>query len=183
MMNIIRAVLAASALYLGAQWYNTGGTDVKAPDVPSNVILDVSEEVFPPAPQNALGTVLEPLKTILKGQSQDSLVIARAFRDFATLSARTPGAVTLKEYSEDYKNALRILLTNTGLAGKYQGRIDEVVNAAFREQMKPFADSNGEYPNQAIDQQVRNKIVEWLSAVSGTCHEIYKSNLLLEGNK
>lgn len=176
MMTLIRALLVGGGVFLGVQWYQNGDSP-EGPQVPSNVQLIEGVELFPPSPTNALASVLGPLELILKGQPGDALLMARAFRDFASLSARTPGAVNLAEYSQDYKNALKILLMNTELQGKYNGQVDMVVDKAFQEAMKPYADANGEYSNQEITQQVRASIVDWLLSVSGKCHEVYLKNL------
>lgn len=177
MLNIIRALLIGTGVYLGVQLYQNGDTDSKAPSVPSNVILEETLDVFPSPPQNALGAVLEPLEGILAGEPADSLVLARAYRDFAKLTARTPGAVTLGEYAQDYKNAIGILFMNTPMQGKYKDQVIITTDKAYQEVMKKFADSNGEYPDQTIDAAKRAALVEWLNACSGKFHEVYLKNL------
>lgn len=161
--NIIKATLVAGSIYLAYSGYSdvSGGKTV------------ISDEAFPGTPSKELQDLMLPLET-LNIDATDALVLSRAFRDAGKRVSEDKMITDLNHFSDSYKRWLQYLFNGGEIAGKYEGKIDKVLDVAFKANLA-YLYKDGEVKDFTINDKVRTDLVKWLNAASWKFHQIFEA--------
>ena len=169
-MHPVKLVLLAVCIGVSYSGY-------QSPSQPAVGVVRVLSEVAPPKPSSSLESLLEPLRGCLRGEPQDALVLGRAFKHWAVLIGRSQEIKDLNHFSVRYKNAVRILLSSTDIEGKYDGKIDKILNAAYKENLGYLHDKNGAITSFEITPKVRSSMVDWANAASWNFYQVFEESM------
>lgn len=107
------------------------------PPTPAELLIKVDPPetlpvTLPPGASPELIAASQPLAQVLRGAPDDALVLSRAFTAWARWLSQSPTIDNTTEFRALYLKATTLLLKNHSIEGKYQGRIDQAVDASFR---------------------------------------------------
>lgn len=145
---------------------------------PNPVInVDTDPDSLPQAPSGSVAASSQPLVTLLTGQSDDAIKLARAFKGWSELLGRSTKITTTAQFQKVYVDATRILLEKHQIAGKYQGKIDTVVNATV---LASFTEAglveNGTVKSMEWNAATSAAAVKAFDAVSYQCYMAFQGS-------
>lgn len=179
MANIIRLLLLAGTVYLGVLGYNKDQEPSPAPVGPVDrleLVLETETETFPGTPTIALQAILRDLDSIMVGQPDDALQLARAYKHWAILMSHSQTIGDLVQFDKVRVLALQDMFKTAPLKGNYQGQIDKVLQRAYETGVTNEV-KTGESIDTSMNPRARKAVIDYLNACSWKFSQIWLSEV------
>ena len=148
------------------------------PVTPHTEVVVLPDTNFPSAPSSPqLKSLAEQLLPILSQEKEDAMALASAYRSWADLIARDEQLKNTQQLRDVYKSATIAMFIKTNLAGKYQGKIDTIVEQMVISNLKSQGLETG-YEIVSLTPPIRQSMKEVLEAVSWACYTAFQAPLL-----
>jgi len=112
------------------------------------------------------------LDTIMVGQADDALELARAFKQWAILMSHSETIKDLVQFDKVRVLALQDMFRNAPLKGQYGGKIDEVLKSTYEAAVTSVV-KNGDTVETAMTPKAKQAVIAYLNACSWKFSQIW----------
>lgn len=173
--SLATVLLVGGLVFAGHGWYVGGkSTPIPKPSPASPTVIKIISDLDDPFPQTPLSPAVlaasTPIRTVLKGNPEDAIKLARTFRAWSDLIHRDTTLKTMGQFRAAYVRSVQVLAQKSKLAGKYKGKIDAAIDATMN---AAFNAPSGVQDTVPFTDVSRASAVVALDAVSYQCYQAF----------